>query len=220
MKITQEQLTQALGQLLKDNADPVEAAPPSNMAPDFIRATHVYKHEKANRKPQSIRELGSPVAEPTNSFTPVVEPAPVQQNSAPEFVLAPMEADLKEVLRHCLDAENQTLFTVENVLLQQLLRIFQRLEDRMDGLEELITDELLGASKDDEQPQPQLVFQSHGEEKNNEEKVQIQIGQTSIVDDGERIVGYDVPRGGEKPPGSKVNARKRGRRKRNRKNKR
>ena len=247
MKITQEQLTQALGQLLKDNADPVESAPPSNMAPDFIRATHVYEHEKASRKPQSIRELGSPVAEPTNSFTPVVEPAPVQQNSAPEFVLAPMEADLKEVLRHCLDVENQTLFTVENVLLQQLLRIFQRLEARMDGLEELITDELLGASKDNKPPEDQLIFmptpaegswpkdKNHGEEENNEEeKVHITIEGIDYNQDGEEIhqgtivripdtgnrPNNNLPRGGGEPPRTKSNARKRRRRKRNRKNKR
>ena len=214
MTITPKQLTQALEQLLRDNAEPVNANPPStpDMASDFIPATHVYEHEKAFRQPQSINDL---VDTPTpNTFTPVVEPTPVQQNSTPDFVLTPMEADLKEVLRHCLDVEKQTLFTVENVLLQQLLRIFQRLEAKIDGLEELITDELLGASKDDnDQPQPQLVFQSHGEEEN----IIPEISKEEIKKENQYA---DVPRSGSKPPRAKGNASKRRRRKRNGKNKR
>jgi len=221
MNITDDKLNQALEyfrQLLK----PEETTPPSNpdKASDFIPASLVYEHEKAHRQPQSINQLADTPPVP-NTFTPVVEPAPVQQNSTPDFVLTPMEADLKEVLRHCLDVENQTLFTVENVLLQQLLRIFLRIEAKMDGLEELISDELIGASKDDQpQPQSQLVFQSHGEEEETEEEVHVQIGQNTFVDDGERIVSYDVPRSSGKPPKAKGNAGKRRRRKRNRKNKR
>jgi len=216
------QMFEYFRQALKGDAEPVNANPPPtpDKASDFIPASLVYEHEKAHRQPQSINQLADTLPAP-NTFTPVVEPAPVEQNSAPEFVLTPMEADLKEVLRHCLDVENQTLFTVENVLLQQLLRIFLRLEAKMDGLEELITDELLGASKDDQpQPQSQLVFQSHGEEEETEEEVHVQIGQNTFVDDGERIVSYDVPRSSGKPPKEKGNAGKRRRRKRNRKNKR
>ena len=136
-----------------------------------------------------------------------------------------MEADLKEVLRHCLDVENQTLFTVENVLLQQLLRIFLRLEAKMDGLEELISDELLGVSKDDDdQPQPQLVFQSHGEEENiipeiSKEEIK---KENQYPDQGTYVASKiaDVPRSSGKPSRAKGNASKRRRRKRNRKNKR
>jgi len=223
MTITPKQLTQALEQLLRDNAEPVNAnpTPTPNRASDFIPASLVYEHEKAQRQPQSINQLAD-TTPALNTFTPVVEPVPVEQNSAPEFVLTPMEADLKEVLRHCLDVENQTLFTVENVLLQQLLRIFLRLEAKMDGLEELISDELIGASKDDQpQPQSQLVFQSHDEEEETEEEVHVQIGQSKFVDEGEEvIVNYDVPRSSGKPPKPKGNAGKRRRRKRNRKNKR
>ena len=243
MTINEDKLNQALDyfrQLLK----PEEAISPSppERASDFIPASLVYEHEKAHRQPQSINQLADTTPVP-NTFTPVVEPVLeptlVEQNSAPEFVLTPMEADLKEVLRHCLDVENQTLFTVENVLLQQLLRIFLRLEAKMDGLEELITDELLGASKDDQpQPQSQLVFQSHDEEEEEtEEKVHVQIGQNTFVDDGEEVRGHGtyvesgpiprpeavithVPRSSGKPPKAKGNAGKRRRRKRNRKNKR
>ena len=230
MTITPKQLTQALEQLLRDNAEPVNANPPPtpDRASDFIPASLVYEHEKAHRQPQSINQLADTPPVP-NTFTPVVEPAPVEQDSVPEFVLTPMEADLKEVLRHCLDVENQTLFTVENVLLQQLLRIFLRLEAKMDGLEELITDELLGTSKDDQpHPQSQLVFQNHGEEENNEkQKVHITIEGVNYNQDGEEIVqealegpNNNVPRSSGKSPKEKGNAGKRRRRKRNRKNKR
>ena len=248
MTINEDKLNQALDyfrQLLK----PEEAISPSppERASDFIPASLVYEHEKAHRQPQSINQLADTTPVP-NTFTPVVEPAPVEQNSAPEFVLTPMEADLKEVLRHCLDVENQTLFTVENVLLQQLLRIFQRLESKVDGLEELITDELLGASKDDQQPQPQLVFKSHGEEETNEEEVHIKLTGIDYNRNNEGIIQVsnpsertwvqekfeqhqkprgplegsnpDVPRSSGKPPRTKGNAGKRRRRKRNRKNKR
>ena len=185
MTINEDKLNQALDyfrQLLK----PEEAIPPSPPS-DFIPASLVYEHEKVHRQPQSINQLADTPPTP-NTFTPVVEPAPVEQNSAPEFVLTPMEADLKEVLRHCLDVENQTLFTVENVLLQQLLRIFLRLEAKMDGLEELISDELIGASKDDQpQPQSQLVFQGHDEEEETEEEIYVQIGQDTSVDELEIV---------------------------------
>jgi len=245
------QMFEYFRQALKGDADPVNANPPStpDRASDFIPATHVYEHEKIHQKtsePQSLLDLVGQNMSHTGkhlgtvssaSFTPVVEPAPVQQNSTPDFVLTPMEADLKEVLRHCLEVENQTLFTVENVLLQQLLRIFLRLEAKMDGLEELISDELIGASKDDQpQPQSQLVFQSHGEEEETEE-VHVQIGQNTFVDEGEEVRGHGtyvesgpiprpeavithVPRSSGKPPKAKGNAGKRRRRKRNRKNKR
>ena len=228
MNLTQEQLAQAFEYFEKKlggNAKPEEATPPStpNRASDFIPASLVYEHEKAHRQPQSINDLVDtpPVL---NTFTPVVESAPSQQNSTPDFVLTPMEADLKEVLRHCLDVEKQTLFTVENVLLQQLLRIFQRLEARMDGLEELITDELIGVSKDDQpQPQSQLVFQSHDEEENilpeiSKEEIK---KENQFVDQGTytRTKIADVPRSGGKPTRAKGNAGKRRRRKRNRKNK-
>ena len=224
MTTNDDKLNQALEyfrQLLK----PEETTPlsTSDKASDFIPASLVYEHEKAHQKPQSINDLADTPPTP-NTFTPVVESAPVQQNATPEFVLTPMEADLKEVLRHCLDVEKQTLFTVENVLLQQLLRIFQRLEARMDNLEELITDELLGASKDDEQPQSQLVFQSHDEEENiipeiSKEEIK---KENQFVDQGTytRTKIADVPRSSGEPPRAKGNARKRRRRKRNGKNKR
>ena len=229
MNITDDKLNQMFEHfrhmLRGDGSEPVNANPPSNpdKAPDFIPASLVYEHEKAHQKPQSINDWADVPPTP-NTFTPVVEPAPVEQNLIPDFVLTPMEADLKEVLRHCLEVENQTLFTVENVLLQQLLRIFLRLEAKMDGLEELISDELIGASKDDQpQPQSQLVFQSHGEEE-TEEEVHVQIGQNTFVESGpiprpEAIITH-VPRSSGKPPKEKGNAGKRRRRKRNRKNKR
>ena len=216
MTTNDDKLNQALEYFRQLLNKPEETTPPStsDKASDFIPASLVYEHEKAHRQPQSINDLADTPPVP-NTFTPVVESAPSQQNSTPEFVLTPMEADLKEVLRHCLDVEKQTLFTVENVLLQQLLRIFQRLEARMDNLEELITDELLGASKDDEQPQPQLVFQSHGEKEETEQE-EIYPDQGTYV--SSKIA--DVPRGSGKPPRAKGNASKRRRRKRNRKNKR
>ena len=217
MTTNDDKLNQALEYFRQLLNKPEETTPPStsDKASDFIPASLVYEHEKAHRQPQSINDLADTPPTP-NTFTPVVESAPSQQNSTPDFVLTPMEADLKEVLRHCLDVEKQTLFTVENVLLQQLLRIFQRLEARMDGLEELITDELIGVSKDDQsQPQSQLVFQSHGEEEETEQE-EIYPDQGTYV--ASKIA--DVPRGSSKPSRAKGNASKRRRRKRNRKNKR
>jgi len=231
MTITDDKLNQMFEyfrQALKGDAEPVNANPPStpDRASDFIPATHVYEHEKAYRQqPQSINDWADvPTPTAPNTFTPVVEPAPVQQSVVPEppFSLTGLEPDLVKVLQYSIEKKGQTLYTVENVFLQQLLRIFLRLEAKMDGLEELISDELLGVSKDDQpQPQSQLVFQSHGEEEEEtEEKVHVQIGQNTFVDDGERIVSYDVPRSSGKPPKEKGNAGKRRRRKRNRKNKR
>ena len=255
MEFTKEQLAAAFSQLMASTVTDQPAKPKSSEynenAPDFIPTTLVYEHERQNQQSsvQSINNL-QPVAQPTNTYTPIEQPQPQQPQSAkPYFVLAPMEADLTEVLRHLLNSEGQTLFTVENVFIQQLLRIFHRIETRLDSLEELITDELLGASKDDDdQSQPQLVFQSHGEEENNKEEIQIQTVQNSFVDEGERIIQIstpsertwvqeefeqhqkirkplegpnpNVPRGGGEPPREKGNARKRRRRKRNRKNKR
>ena len=227
MNIDPKQLTEILEKSIRSIISSTDTNPPSNssMAPDFIPATHVYDHEKLHQQPQSINKLGSSAAAPVNAFTPVTEPDSVPQTSNPEFVLAPMEADLKEVLRHCLDVENQTLFTVENVLLQQLLRIFQRLEQKLDGLEELITDELLGASKDDTSSENQLLFMPTPDEDsypkgklNDEEETE----QEKTHSHGTYIESKtaNVPRSGGKPPKAKGNARKRRRRKRNGKNKR
>ena len=218
MTIDDDKLNQALDyfrQLLK----PEEATPPSasDRASDFIPASLVYEHEKAHRQPQpqSINDLAD-VPKVSAAFTPIgsSDLSETVPQTSPDFVLTPMEADLKEVMRHCLDVEKQTLFTVENVLLQQLLRIFLRLEAKMDGLEELISDELIGASKDDQpQPQSQLVFQSHGEEEN----IIPEISKAEIKKENQRA---DVRRSSGKSSKPQNNAQKRGRSRRNRKNKR
>ena len=107
MTTDDDKLNQAL-EYFRQLFKPEETTPPStsDKASDFIPASLVYEHEKAHQKPQSINDWVDTPPTP-NTFTPVVEPTPVQQNATPEFVLTPMEADLKEVLRHCLDVENQ-----------------------------------------------------------------------------------------------------------------
>lgn len=158
--MTPEQIANIVTQVIDRTSQPQPAAP-SQQADDFIPATHVYDHEK----PQSISEMA------TSSFTPVAEepviqtshPVPasaVSSTNAPPFAITPMEQDLVVMLKHLLDVEKQDLATVENVFIQQALRVLQRIEAKVDSLEEMITDELLGASKDDEQPQPQLIVSS------------------------------------------------------------
>ena len=225
--MTPEQIANIVTQVIQ-NTNQTQPTTSSQQADDFIPATHVYDHEK----PQSISEMA------TSSFTPVAEEPVIQTPqstpSAPPFAITPMEQDLVVMLKHLLDVEKQDLATVENVFIQQTLRVLQRIEVKVDSLEEMITDELLGASKDDDLPEPQLLFQSNpteegwvkdkfdGKKETEQEKTHDQEtwpkSKTNIS--RQEAVITHVSRSGGKPPRAKGNAGKRRRRKRNRKNKR
>ena len=105
MTITPEQLAQAFEyfeNMQRGNTGSVEATPPSasDRASDFIPASLVYEHEKAHRQPQpqSINDLAD-VPKVSAAFTPIgsSDLSETVPQTSPDFVLTPMEADLKEV---------------------------------------------------------------------------------------------------------------------------
>ena len=116
---------------------PVPSIPnPISTGPTIIPATMTYEHETNHTIPQPIPN-------------PIPTPAPVQlPTDEPPFHLTGMEQDLATVLKYCVDNKQQTIFTVENTFLQQLLRMMLRVEEKINTLEELITNEVLSYSKD------------------------------------------------------------------------
>ena len=112
---------------------PVPSIPnPLSTGPTIIPATMTYEHETNHT-----------VTQPIPSPTPTPVQAPTDE---PSFHLTGMEQDLATVLKYCVDNKQQTIFTVENTFLQQLLRMMLRVEEKINTLEELITDEVLGYS--------------------------------------------------------------------------
>lgn len=212
MKIDQN-LVDALQQFVHEAKNaapkPVDAKPN-----DFIESTMTYEHET----PVSVNSM----AEVTNTFKPI-QPQETASTAgsdlrtkkfAPDFVLTNLEQDLVTVLKHLLVVEGQTTLTVENVFLQQLLRIIQRLELKIDSLEELITDEVLGYSDswkktNEENPQESLLVFKNGEE---------EVENINEVEWVEERNERQVQTGGGESKRKKGNARQRRRNRRNRKN--
>ena len=156
-------------------------------------------------------------AYPAEAFTPVEEVNSWPQD--PTFQLTDMEIDLSMVLQHVLK-KGQTKYTVENVFLQQLLRIALRVEKKVDTLEELITDEVLGYS--DSLREERLVVEVKDNDKEETNRDTSEDNFTEEVD-GEKWEHQkvrDVPEGGQGPPRSGSDGSKRRRNRRNNSNKR
>ena len=228
--MTPEQIAELVRQVVAQTSQPATSQAQSKPA-DFIESTLTYSHEQP-QQPQSINSMERVIAvdrtSPGETFTPVEfssensEPIQVQQTpiqSVPTFSLTDMEIDLSTVLHHVLN-NGQTKYTVENVFLQQLLRIALRLEHKVDTLEELITDEVLGYS--DSLREERLVVEVKDNDKEETNRDTSEDNFTEEVD-GEKWEHQkvrDVPEGGQGPPRSGPNGSKRRRNRRNNSNKR
>ena len=161
---------------------PVPSIPnPLSTGPTIIPATMTYEHETTHTAPQPI---------------PTPTPAPVQVPiDEPPFHLTGMEQDLATVLKYCVDSKKQTIFTVENTFLQQLLRMMLRVEEKLNTLEELITDEVLGYPTpvaDGEVPVPEassnkLVFRNDDQEETSQEERTQEVEEPTQKGNDERI---------------------------------
>lgn len=221
---------------------------PSSLPEEFISADKVrYSHETV---PQSINQMqdqthvsAEPQAQPTiypervhvsagpltgsvadNGY--IVSPHAIGNDGTlePPFALTPLEADLGPVLQHA-KAQGQTLYTMENVFIQQCLRSLMRLTSEVAELKELVKRNHIP-----EIDPPRLLtkplnqsikFVTSTENNGNTQEEDYQEEETSneefdFIDDEPT----DVQRSGGSPKKAEGKSRKRRRRKRNRKNQR
>lgn len=180
-----QQIQEMLEKLLKKNEEPVSI---NSMRP----------HDPNGPVPPTIYGDVTPYYSENipGGFVPV-------HDSKPTLNESPLEEDLALVYRYAIDKEDNNPYTVEAVLLHQVLRILQRIESLM----EAVADAQPPQHPFQQEHAPSLVF--HSGEINGKETDQTQNNTQQI---------QRVRQSHQFPPDQQGNANKRRRRKGNRKN--
>ena len=168
-----------------------------------IPATIKYPHEQGYVEP--IDDLEAEPPEEGNTFEPIVRPT----SDDPKFDLRLIEHDLALVLHHVVN-KGQTVYTVENVFIQQVLRVVQRLENRLERLEEIIMDELVDVSSDDDPiDNKKLIMRFDDGAVGETRKLADGKEETNPESEEEETSGRRIPKGSSKSKRRRANAKKR-----------